>query len=172
MDDAKQKVRNRILNQIPLIMPPVLEALSSDSAIRIIGDVANNTLDPKDYFASIYPYVEKVQDCLRECRPDGEILFLAAKMLPGKHSYFVIDSNNVNYDYETAHKCKTPIPIYVLRLSPRQPTIRRVERMDIGIAETIADLHESHGYVPLPLFDNHNDLNRCYPNPRSLRRNV
>ncbi|KAL6229864.1 hypothetical protein BDW75DRAFT_224151 [Aspergillus navahoensis] len=169
MEDSKQQIREYILTEIPHIMRQFLQELPSDCAIRIVGDTPNSVLDPEDYLTSIYPFVSKVQHCLREYRSDNKALFVAVKIIPGKHSYFVVDSNNVGYNYETAHECKTPIPVYALRLSRRAPTIRRAETMDKEIAEIIAKMHDGHGQDPLPLFDNHNDPNLQYRNPRSLR---
>jgi hypothetical protein len=42
-------------------------------------------------------------------------------------TYFVLDVNNVNNVYENAHLDKTPIPVYVLRLSKRKVGIFRKE---------------------------------------------
>ncbi|GIK06760.1 hypothetical protein Aspvir_002411 [Aspergillus viridinutans] len=164
-----REIRGHILTQIPSIMHEFLRQLDSNGAVRIVGDAPNSILNPKDYFESIHPFASKVQHCVRRYCADYTTRFVAVNIYPEKHSYFVVDLNNTDYNYETAHKCKTPIPVYVLRLSKRAPTICRKERLDKGIAEMLADMHEGHGKDSLPLFEDHNDPNLSYPNPRSLQ---
>lgn len=65
--------------------------------------------------------------------------------------YFVVDLNNTYYDYQAAHQCKTPVPVYVLRLSKRKPTIFRKSELDGQIAETLRVMHNNHGQDPLCL---------------------
>lgn len=169
MGDSKQQIREHIMTQIPHIMLQFLQELHSEDAVRILGDVPNSVLDPKDYLESIHPFAAKVQHCLREYRPDYETRFVAVNVYPGKHSYFVVDLNNVGYNYNTAHECKTPVPAYILRLSKRAPAISRAEALDMQLAELLAKMHDGHGQDPLPLFEDHNDPNLQYCNPRSLR---
>ena len=155
--------------QIPRIMFEFLQELHSEDAVRILGDIPNSVLDPRDYLESIRPFVLKVQHCLREYRAGCETRFVAANVYPGKHSYFVVDLNNDGYNYNTAHECETPVPVYVLRLSQRMPSIRRKEVLDKQLATSLANMHDGHGQEPLPLFEDHNDPNLQYRNPRSLR---
>ncbi|KAJ5135250.1 uncharacterized protein N7515_004528 [Penicillium bovifimosum] len=98
--------------------------------------------------------------------------FLAVMIDPGKHSYFVVNLNNTEYDYQTAHECETPVPVYILRLSKSKPMIFRNPVLDGHIAETLRVMHNNHGQDPLPLldFDNYCDKNTYYGNPRSLQR--
>lgn len=169
MEDSKQQIREHIMTQIPRVMLEFLQKLQSDGAIRILGDVPNSALSPEEYLESINPFVLKVQRCLQEYRKENKTYFIAVNIYPGKHSYFVVDLNNVNYDYNTAHKCKTPVPVYVLRLSKR-PSIRRNPPLDIQLAELLAQMHNGHGQDPLPLFEDHNDPNLQYKNPRDLQK--
>lgn len=155
MGDSKQQIREHIMTQIPHIILEYLQELHSEDAVRILGDVPNSVLDPKDYLESIHPFASKVQHCLRE--------------YPGKHSYFVVDLNNIGYNYNTAHECKTPVPVYILRLSKRAPAIRRYEALDMQLAKSLAKMHDGHGQDHLPLFEDHNGPNLQYRNPRSLR---
>lgn len=60
-----------------------------------------------------------------------------------------------------------PIPVYVLRLSER-PKIFRQQQLDDTIARVLADMHNGHGYDPLPLVDDYNHIVE-YRNPRSLQ---
>ncbi|CAG8208716.1 unnamed protein product [Penicillium olsonii] len=169
MDDSIQQIRNRILGQIR----EVLFELPEDDVtrtMRILGDTPTRILDPNDYLESIRPFTLEVQNSLCARHGNNTTRLLAVTIHPDKHSYFVVDLNNTDYDYQTAHECKSPVPVYVLRLSSkRKPTISRRRVLDSAIAETLGKLHDDHGQEPLPLFDNHCDSNRYYGNPRSLR---
>ncbi|KAJ5213356.1 hypothetical protein N7449_000525 [Penicillium cf. viridicatum] len=167
MDDSKQKIREQIISHIPDVIQYFLRTVDS-TPIRILGDTPNSLLDPGNYLGSIRPFVSNLEDAIRESRPDSQTCFLAVKIYPGKHSYFVVDLNNVDYAYETAHKDMSLIPTYILRLS-KKPTIFRKQPLDKTLAETLAALHDGHGQEPLPLFEDHNQLVQ-YPNPRSLQR--
>lgn len=89
--------------------------------MRILGDTPNSILDPKDYLGSIRPFVTKIQNCVHEFNANIKTCFIAVNIYPGKHTYFVVDLNNTEYDYLTAHECKTLVPVYILRLSKRNP---------------------------------------------------
>ncbi|RAL06175.1 uncharacterized protein BO80DRAFT_2922 [Aspergillus ibericus CBS 121593] len=167
MDDSTQRIREHIIRQIRVVLFKFLPDVGS-GPIRILGDTPNSILDPKDYLGSIRPFVSEVQNCLHEHHPNNEARFVAVNIYRGKHSYFVVDLNNTDYNYETAHECKTLIPVYVLRLSKRQPTILRKRELDETIAKTLRTMHDGHGQDPLPLFDNYYDENLQYRNPRSL----
>lgn len=117
---------------------------------------------------SIRPIVSKVEESLREYRPDAQARFLAVDIYPGKHSYFVLDFNNVDYVYETAHNNLTPVPVYVLRLSKRRVGIFRRRELDDTIAERLAEMHNGHGNDPPPLVDDHNQTVE-YRYPRSFQ---
>lgn len=135
--------------------------------IRILGDTPTKILDPKDYLKSISAFVTQVQDSVAEFRPDIQTRFLAVNIYPERHSYFVLDLNNVHYDYETAHRNVTPIPVYVLRLS-RRARIFRFKDQDKKLAVRLAEMHNGHGKDPLPLFD---DFTKTveYHSPRNLQ---
>ncbi|PYH98816.1 hypothetical protein BO71DRAFT_292985, partial [Aspergillus ellipticus CBS 707.79] len=102
--------RDRILRLIRVILFEFLRMIHS-GPMRILGDTLNSMLDPKDYLGSIRPFATQVQDCLREYNANNETRFIAVNIYPGKHSYFVVDLNNTNYDYQTAHECKTSVPV-------------------------------------------------------------
>lgn len=169
MDDSIQQIRNRILGQIR----EVLFELPEDDVtgtMRILGDTPTRILDPNDFLESIRPFTLEVQNSLCACHGNKITRLLAVSIHPDKHSYFVVDLNNADYEYQTAHLCKSPVPVYVLCLSSkRRPTISRRRVLDSVIAETLAKLHDDHGQDPLPLFDNHCDNNRYDGNPRSLQ---
>lgn len=168
MDDSIQQIRSHIMGQIRGILFELLPDVVAGT-MRILGDTPNSILDPNDYLESIHPFAWEVQDGLHQYDRNNTTRFLAVTITPGKHSYFVVDLNNTYYDYQTAHECKTPVPVYVLRLSKRKPTIFRKPELDGPIAETLRVMHNNHGQDPLPLFDNYCDQSSYYGNPRSLQ---
>ena len=168
MGDSEQQISEHILAQIPHIMHEFLQELHSEDAVRILGDVPNSILNPEAYLESIHPFASKLQHCIQEYHTDYKTCFLAANIYPGKHSYFVVDLNNTGHNYDTAHECKTPVPVYVLRFSKRKPRISRAGALDVQLAELLAKMHDGHGWDPLPLFEDHNDPSLQYGNPRSL----
>ncbi|PYH68253.1 uncharacterized protein BO88DRAFT_305841, partial [Aspergillus vadensis CBS 113365] len=110
--------RTHILHQISTIIPSTLppELTNTDtntrtSTIRILGDIPNSILNPTDYLSSMYPFMSETSKSLQQLRPNNQTLFIAAKICRGKHSYFLLDLNNTSYDYDTAHDCKTLIPV-------------------------------------------------------------
>lgn len=167
MEESMQNIREHIMGQIPETINNFVRAIGS-TAIRILGDTPNSVLDQNCYLDSIRPIVSKVEESLREYRPDAQARFLAVDIYPGKHSYFVLDFNNVDYVYETAHNFSTPVPVYVLRLSKRRIGIFRRRELDDTIAERIAEMHNGHGSDPLPLVDDHNQTVE-YRYPRSFQ---
>ncbi|PYH74408.1 uncharacterized protein BO88DRAFT_459838 [Aspergillus vadensis CBS 113365] len=164
-------IRDRILHQIHGLLFEVLRESEDTGPMRILGDTPNSILDPKDYLASIRPFVTEIQNCIHEFDANSKTCFIAVNIYPGKHSYFVVDLNNTEYDYQTAHECKTfPVPVHILRLSKRNPPrIYRKRELDGQLAETLRIMHNGHGQDPLPLVDNYCDPNRQYSNPRSLK---
>ena len=95
-------------------------------------------------------------------------IWFVQDIYPQKHSYFVLDGNNVNYVYATAHTDTTTIPVYVLRLSRRRISIFRQGILDATITETLATMHNGHGYDPLPLVDDTTTLPSKTKTPRNL----
>ncbi|KAJ5940084.1 hypothetical protein N7516_000252 [Penicillium verrucosum] len=163
MDDTTQQIRERIVRQIQVIFSESLPDVGSGTMrMRIIGDIPNN------YFKSIRPFVSETEEYLQRSHPDNKTRLVAVKICRGKHSYFIIDLNNTDYNYKTAHECRTLIPVYVLGLTKRQLIVVRKRSLDETIAKVLRNMHNLHGQDPLPLFDNHYDENLQYPNPRNL----
>ena len=130
MGDSKQRIREHIMTQIPHIMHEFLQELPPENAFRIFGDVPNSVLNPEDYLESIRPFASKVQHCPHDYHADNRTCFVAANIYPGKHSYFVVDLDNTSYNYDTAHECMTPVPVYILHLSKKALSIRRDGALD------------------------------------------
>lgn len=166
MEDSNQNYRDHIMNQIPNVIKDFLEVVNP-TPVRILGDTPNYVLDSNDYLESIRPFVSKVQETVCEHCPNARTCFVAVNIYPGKHSYFALDLNNFEYNYETAHNDTTPIPVYVLRLSVKKVRLYRNERLDATLAETLATMHNGHGDDPLPFVDDYNQLVEYYK-PRSI----
>ncbi|EPS33639.1 hypothetical protein PDE_08601 [Penicillium oxalicum 114-2] len=166
MQESKLRLREHIMNQIPKTITNFFLHTTGLAAIRILGDIPNSILDQTCYLDSIRPFVSKIEESLHDYQPDAQTRFLAVDIYPGKHSYFAVDVNNVDYVYENAHRDSPPIPVYVLRLS-RNVKIFRKREIDGTIAERLADMHNGHGNDPLPLVDDHNQM-MWYSRPRSL----
>ncbi|PLN86097.1 hypothetical protein BDW42DRAFT_107950 [Aspergillus taichungensis] len=171
MDDSIQQIRNHIMRQIQRVLFEFLRDIGPDT-MRVLGDIPNSILDPKDYLGSIRPFASKDQDCPHESHASHETRFIAVNIYRGKHFYFVVDLNNTDYNYQTAHECKTLIPVHILCLSKREPTICRKPELVGPIAESLRIMHNGHGQDPLPLFDNYCDENSQYGNPRSLQHDA
>jgi hypothetical protein len=159
--------RALIIGQINSVMRNFTNGYDSSTLIqpiRILGDTPNSNLDHSKYLESIKTIVEEVKNTVTTCRPDTEIRWIAVNKFEGRHSFFVLELNNVGYDYESAHTCLTKVPVYILRLS-RAPRIFRYEPQDQKLAEKLAQMHYLHGKDPLSLFD---DLTkpRVYGSPR------
>ncbi|RAK74893.1 uncharacterized protein BO72DRAFT_450350 [Aspergillus fijiensis CBS 313.89] len=165
MDDSTQSmIREHIIRQIREVLSQFLPSVGSDT-MRILGVTPNSILEPRNYLESIRPIVSEIEEYLQNNRPDIKTRFVAAKIFRGK-TYFLLDLNIADYNYETAHDCKMLIPVYVLRLSKRQPTILRKPELDGTVAKVLRNMHNLQDQDPLPLFDNHYDENLQYPNPR------
>lgn len=133
---------------------------------RLFSDTPTAILDSDDYLKSILPFVTKAQESVNNCRPNAETRFLAVR-ITSRHSHFVVDVNNFDYNYETAHEVTTSIPVYVLRLS-KKVKIFRCFMEDDNLAMILAEMHWGHGNDPLPLINDHTKP-VIYNSPRGLR---
>lgn len=124
MGDSTKQIHDRIIRQIQVLLSEFLPDVGSGT-IRILGDTPNSLLDPEDYLKSIRPFISETEEYLWKLYPDNKTSLFAVEICRGKHSYFILGLNNTDYNYKTAHECKTLIPVYVLGLTKRQPTIVR-----------------------------------------------
>lgn len=169
MEEGNKNVRDNIMSQIPKTINSFLETAGS-GAIRILGDTPNSVLTTDDKVGCISQFAVELESSVHTSRPSAQTRFLAVNIYPPaktKHSYFVVDLNNIDYVYATAHNDMRPIPVYVLRLSKRKISIFRQEGLDATIAETLATMHNGHGNDPLPLVDDYTGTVQ-YKYPRSL----
>ena len=158
-----------IIEQIPQVIKHFLNEYDPSNPIpptRILGDTPNRIIDQSDFMASVNTIIEETKKAILTCRPDSEVRWLTMTKFGGRHSFFVLDLNNLEYDYESAHNCLTEIPVYILRLS-KAPKIFRYQAQDRKLAEKLAELHNLHGKEPLPFFDDHTQR-LVYASPRNL----
>ncbi|KAL6230633.1 hypothetical protein BDW75DRAFT_248527 [Aspergillus navahoensis] len=161
----EEETRGLIISQIKSTIDQFFRQ-AIPTRFRLVGDTPTAILDSDDYLTSIFPFVTKAQESVNDCRPDVETRFLALRIL-SRHSYFVLDVNNFDYNYETAHEVTTSIPVYVLRLS-KNVKISRNPREDENLAKILATMHWGHGRDPLPLVDDYTKP-VVYHSPRGLR---
>ncbi|KAL2801967.1 hypothetical protein BJX63DRAFT_426402 [Aspergillus granulosus] len=160
----KEDTRDFIISQIQSTIRQLFRQ-AIPSRFRLIGDTPTAILDSDDYLMSILPFVTKAQESIHNCRPDAETRFLALRVLR-RHSHFVIDVNNLDYNYETAHEITTLLPVYVLRLS-KHVRVSRNPMQDENVANILATMHLGHGNDPLPLVDDYTKR-VVYDSPRDL----
>lgn len=164
------EARDLIIDQIRGLMANFLKGYDSSTSIpsiRILGDTPNSILDDSQFLQSIKIIIEEVESSVALYRPGTKSRWIATNKFGGRRSFFVLDLNNIEYEYESAHTCRTLIPVYVLRLS-KSPKIFRHEPQDQNLAEKLAQMHDLHGKKPLPLFDDHTKP-LIYDSPRNLR---
>lgn len=122
-------------------------------------------------------YRDQAYQTMNEIFPDWHldpcILFLAIKVW-GHRIFTAVDINNHEYDFNTAHKCKAVLPVFVLARNKRRGggtaswNFMRWAREDMNVAEELAYLHSANGFdVGTPFMGNHNER-VVYSNPRWL----
>lgn len=142
------------------------ELLATDDAKRIVINCRTNHLDAGNYRSSVYEIVSEV---FPEWEHDPRILFLAIEIW-SERTFIVVDINRNDYNYDTAHKCKNILPVYVLRKhgKPRRWVLIRWPQQDESLMRQIADLHNVNGFdVATPFLENHN-LPIFHSNPREF----
>lgn len=161
--------RAPIIEQIPQVMKNFLNGYDPSKQIpptRILGDTPNRIIDQSDFMESVNTIIEETKNAVLTCRPDSKVRWLTMTKFEGRHSFFVLDLNNAEYDYNSSHTCLTEIPVYILRLS-KAPKIFRHQAQDRKLAEKLAELHNLHGREPLPFFDDYTKRLE-YASPRNL----
>lgn len=143
------------------------EIFKNSMAQRIIIKVQTKILDSQDYRGSAYRVVSEI---FPGWERDSRILFLAIEIW-GERVFLAIDINHHDYNFKTAHKSTTILPVSVLRehrRSGRGWNLIRWPQEDRPIAKTVADLHNANGFdVQTPFLANHNSP-VIYSNPRHL----
>jgi hypothetical protein len=144
----------------------VSDALETHRSIRILGDLPTEKLNPEDYLGSTRGLIESFVEFWKA---KAALRLLAVEVWP-RHTYFAVDFNNDEYDYDNAHTQVIVIPVYLLRLSRKSHTwkIFRYKPQDSSLARRIADLHEGNGQNPIPFVEDH-IIGVTHYAPRSIK---
>ncbi|GIK00116.1 hypothetical protein Aspvir_004134 [Aspergillus viridinutans] len=134
-------------------------------AQRIIIKVHTEKLDSQDYRVSAYNFVNEI---FPDWENDKRILFLAIEIW-GDRTYMAVDINNYDYNFDTAHKNKTILPVYVLWQHRRRGWVMiRWPQEDERLATKLADLHNVNGFdATTPFLENYN-TRIVHANPREF----
>lgn len=144
------------------------EIFSNGNAKRIVINVKIKCLDSQDYRTSAYSIVNEI---FPDWKNDDRVLFLAIEVW-GDRIYIAIDINNYDYNFDTAHKNKTILPVYVLRQhrKGRGWALIRWPQEDEPLGAKQADLHNVNGFdVATPFLENYNPR-IVHANPREYSK--
>lgn len=134
------------------------------STKQIIIRVKTESRNSEDCRATAYRTVNNI---FPNWETDSRVLFLAIQVWADR-IFINIDINHKNYNYQTAHKDKTILPVYVLRTHRGNWVLVRWSKDDEQVAIKLAELHRVTGYsAVIPFFENHNSR-IVYDNPRGL----
>lgn len=143
------------------------EIFKNDEAKRLVAKVRAESQDTEEHRASAYRAASEV---FPDWERDGRALFLAIEAW-GERTFMAIDVNNHDYDFATAHKNKTVLPVYVLRQSRKRKiwALIRWPREDESLATNLDDLHNVNDWdAATPFLENHN-TSIVHANPREFR---
>lgn len=133
---------------------------------RIIVRVRAESLDSQGYHALAYKVINEV---FPGWESDTRVLFLAIEIWRNR-MFLAVDIHNHDYDFNTAHRTKTVLPVYILRQhrGDKQWALIRWRREDVSLAEKLAYLHNANGFDGLtPFLENHNSR-VVHANPREF----
>ena len=142
----------------------IREEIFKGNAKRIIIKKRIQSSDCEDCRATAYNITGEI---FPDWECDGRILFLAIQVW-GRQIFMNIDINRDNYNYGTAHKDKTILPVHVLRRHRGNWVLLRWPQEDERVAAELAELHRVTGYgAETPFLENHNSR-IVYANPREF----
>ncbi|KAL2830912.1 hypothetical protein BDW59DRAFT_14748 [Aspergillus cavernicola] len=140
------------------------EIFNSNEAKRIIIRGRTKSLDSEACHATAYRVMNEV---FPDWEQDSRILFLGTEVW-GKHIYMAIDINHHDYNYSTAHKDETVLPVFILRPYRKSWVLIRWPQGDEFLVMSLAELHRVNGYeVATPFLENHN-THIVHANPREF----
>ncbi|KAJ5304161.1 Subtilisin-like serine protease [Penicillium atrosanguineum] len=152
------------IGDLPYLRDKILE---DNTTKRILIKLKSKTLDSEDYRVSAN---EIVKEIFPNWENDRRILYLAIDIWK-ERTFIVIDINNHDYDFETAHESKKVLPVYVLRQYRKRQgwALVRFHPVDERLMIQLAELHEHQGWnSTTPFLADHTTM-LCYRNPRGLR---
>ncbi|RAH58526.1 hypothetical protein BO85DRAFT_487251 [Aspergillus piperis CBS 112811] len=104
-----------------------------------------------------------VGEVFLDWKQDNCNLFLAIQVW---RIFVNVDVNRDNYNYDTAHKDQTVLPVYVLRRHRENWNLIRWPQEDRSVAVQLAELHRVTGYgLEISFYENHNS-HVGHANPR------
>ncbi|CAG8165422.1 unnamed protein product [Penicillium salamii] len=141
------------------------EILEDDIAKRIVLKLKTESLDSQDYRTSANRVVSEI---FPDWETDPRIRFLVIDVW-SERTFIVIDINYHDYDFNTAHKDKTILPVFVLRQHGRRKdwVLIRWPKEDEHLAAQLADLHRVNGFDAPPFLEDHT-IRLFHANPRNL----
>lgn len=137
------------MDQVDEITEQVFEANEEHHTIQMIVDVPTNLLWFEDLPTSAF---DLIRPFLNTWESNHLTQQLAVDLYP-RHAYIVVDINNHQYDYYTAHEQTFTVPVYILHLSRSSKwTFFRRAVNDKMIPVAVAELHRWNGQNPLPFW--------------------
>jgi hypothetical protein len=95
----------------------VLNTIEDLHTVRTIVDLPTSIFSAEDYLSSASNIIKPLFITMGNTK--HSIRLLAVEVYP-QHTYIAIDINNEQYDYHTAHKQISVLPVYILSLSSRR----------------------------------------------------
>ncbi|TQB69775.1 hypothetical protein MPDQ_001399 [Monascus purpureus] len=137
-------------------------------AQRLVIKVHTEKLDSHDYRVSASKFVNEI---FPNWEHDNRVRFLAIE-IRGDRTFFAIDINNFDYNFDTAHETKTILPVYAVWQHKRKGwfTVRWPQE-DGPLATKLAELHTLNGFDAITPFLADYNTRVVYDNPRDLSTN-
>jgi hypothetical protein len=140
----------------------IRQEIFNNGTIRLVVKVKTDSRDSDDCRSLAYKVVNEV---FPNWDQDSRVLFLAIEVWDNR-ILVGIDINRHDYNYSTAHKDNTILPVYVLQMHRKKWVLVRWPREDESAAAKLAELHRVVGYdTATPFFENHNTRN-VHAHPR------
>ncbi|KAA8649663.1 uncharacterized protein ATNIH1004_002334 [Aspergillus tanneri] len=134
-------------------IPELHQKLNGDESVRILITVYTKSLNSENYLASASDTISKIAPGWEN---NPRIRFLLVDVYE-RHTFIVADINNHGYNFETAHKDTTPIPVYAIRQVRKTEkwVMTKEQKYDMYIAHRIAELHDWYGLRKPPFLEDH-----------------
>ncbi|KAL4964091.1 uncharacterized protein BDV14DRAFT_201113 [Aspergillus stella-maris] len=136
---------------------------------RLVLKLKTAQFDSTDYRSSSAEFISQI---FPNFSTDPRIRFLAIGIWTDR-TFLVLDINNNEYNFETAHNDRTILPVYVIRQYRRNSkwALIRWAPEDILLAANLANMHNRHGWgATLPLLEDRTNISTmAFANPRELR---
>ncbi|PLB46011.1 hypothetical protein P170DRAFT_439697, partial [Aspergillus steynii IBT 23096] len=132
-------------------------------AQRLVIKLHTEKLDSVDYRVSTCKFINEL---FPDWEKDPRIRFLAVE-IRGDRTFMIVDVNNFDYDFDTAHKTETILPVYVLWQHKRKGWfLIRWPQEDGPLATKVAELHRLNGFDATTPFIADFNTSVVYDKPR------